>query len=88
MRRRLEYSRSSAGRSDDELRALLETSRVPGKWHNSMRDAIATMIGRGWSDSAIRLACAPYCRDGADDPDLDASDRRRSKEVEQARREG
>ena len=28
------------------------------------------MIGRGWSDSAIRLACAPYCDGGADDPDL------------------
>ena len=30
------------------------------------------MIGREWSDSAIRLACAPYCEGGADDPDLDA----------------
>ena len=40
------------GRDDSELKALLEASRVPGKWHNSMRDAIATMIGRGWSDTA------------------------------------
>ena len=35
-----------------------------------MRAAIATMIGRGWPDAAIKLACAPYCRSGADDPDL------------------
>ena len=68
----LEYSKSvaSGGRSDDELRALLQTSRDAGKWHNSMRHAIATMVGRGWSDNAIRFACAPYCEGGADDPDL------------------
>jgi hypothetical protein len=35
-----------------------------------MRSAVATMIGRGWSDSAIKLACAPYCDDGANDADL------------------
>jgi hypothetical protein len=29
------------------------------------------MIGRGWSDLQIRLACAPCCNDGADDPHLD-----------------
>ena len=68
----LEHSKSvgSGGRSDDELRTLLDTSRDAGKWHNSMRDAIATMIGRGWPDSAIRFACAPYCEGGYDDPDL------------------
>ena len=59
------------GRDDSALTALLEASRKPGQWHNSMRNAIATMIGRGWSDSAIRLACAHYCRGGADDPHLD-----------------
>ena len=58
------------GRTDDEIIALLGASRVPGQWHNSMRAAIATMVGRGWSDTAIKLACAPYCRGGADDPDL------------------
>jgi hypothetical protein len=36
-----------------------------------MLRAIATMIGRGWSDTAIRMACAPYCDRGFDDPDLD-----------------
>ena len=30
------------------------------------------MIGKGWSDSAIRFACKPYCRDGYGDHDLDA----------------
>jgi hypothetical protein len=28
------------------------------------------MIGRGWPDSAIKMVCGPYCRDGANDPDL------------------
>src|SRR4029077_20588637 len=68
------------GRNDDELMALLEASRVEGKWHNSIRDAIATMIGRGWSDSAIRLACAPYGKGGANDPHIDDMiDRARAK---------
>jgi phage gp37-like protein len=58
-------------RSDEELLTLLEASRTPpGQWHNSMRNAIATMIGRGWTDTAIRLACAPYCNGGVTDPDL------------------
>jgi hypothetical protein len=57
------------GRGDDELVALLEASKIKN-WHNNMRDAIATMIGRGWSDSAIRLSSAPYCNNGATDPDL------------------
>ena len=61
---------SRSGRTDAELRALLEASRVKGQWHNSMLAAIATMIGRDWSDAAIKFACASYCRGGADDPDL------------------
>ena len=63
-------SDSKSGRTDAELKALLEASRVKGEWHNSMLGAIASMIGRGWSDTAIKLACAPYCRGGAEDPDL------------------
>lgn len=35
-----------------------------------MRGAVATMIGRGWTDTAIRLACAQYCNGSATDPDL------------------
>jgi hypothetical protein len=57
-------------RDDGELVALLESSRVEGKWHNSIRDAIATMIGRGWSDIQIRLACAAYCKGELKDFDL------------------
>src|SRR5262249_6938016 len=41
-----------SGRSDEEIEELLEASRTPHNWHKSIRDAIATMIGRGWSDSA------------------------------------
>ena len=58
------------GRNDDQLRALLGASRMDGHWHNSMRAAMTTMIGRGWSDDAIRFTCKRYCRDGFDDPDL------------------
>ena len=61
---------SRSGRTDAELKALLEASGVKGQWHNSMLAAIATMIGRDWSDAAIKFACASYCRGGADDPDL------------------
>jgi hypothetical protein len=59
-------------RTDDEIVALLEASKVAGQWHNAIRDAIATMIGRGWSDLAIRLACARYCEFADVDHDLDA----------------
>jgi RecA-family ATPase len=58
-------------RTDDEIEELLEVSREDGKWHNSIRAAIASMLGRGWSDSAIRMVCRPYCRDGYSDHDLD-----------------
>ena len=58
-------------RTDDDLERLLQASCVPGQWHNSIRDAVASMIGRGWEDAAIRLSCAEYCTGGASDPDLD-----------------
>jgi hypothetical protein len=56
-------------RTDADIWNLLQTSKVKD-WHNSMRDAIASMIGRGWSDDAIRFSCAAYCRDSKDDTDL------------------
>lgn len=58
------------GRSDEELFELLEFSRVPGNWHNSMLAVTATLIGRGWTNRAIQLRCGPYCDGGPDDPDL------------------
>jgi hypothetical protein len=64
-------SKNGGSRTDDEIVALLEASKVAGQWHNAIRDAIATMIGRGWSDLAIRLACAPYCEFADEDHDLD-----------------
>jgi hypothetical protein len=60
---------SSAGRTDAEVMTLLEASRIKD-WHNNILAAIATMIGRGWPDSAIKMVCGPYCRDGANDSDL------------------
>jgi AAA domain len=60
-----------AGRSDDDIIALLELTRTATNWHNAMRGAIATMLGYDWSDLQIKLACAPYCKNGVDDNDLD-----------------
>jgi hypothetical protein len=57
------------GRSDEELIALLKASRGE-KWHDPMRDAVATMVGRGWPDSAIKMACTPYCDGSFGDDDL------------------
>jgi Family of unknown function (DUF5906) len=59
------------GRTPDDLIALLELTKIEGKWHDNMRDAIASMIGKGWTDEAIRVSCSAYCEDGADDQDLD-----------------
>jgi putative DNA primase/helicase len=60
-----------ASRTPDEIIALLEATLVEGQWHNAMRGAIARMIGKKWSDDAIRLICAPYCQNGHSDSDLD-----------------
>jgi hypothetical protein len=59
----------AGGRSDAELMALLEASRVKN-WHDNMRDAVATMVGRSESDRAIKFACAAYCSGGLEDPEL------------------
>ena len=59
------------GRTDDELAMLLERSRINGSWHNAIRAATASMVGKGWSDLQIKLACAQYCNGQFDDRDLD-----------------
>lgn len=60
------------GRAWRDVRALLAATHQDGQWHTSMRDAVASMIGWGWDDHAIRAACAAYgrCDGGPDDPDL------------------
>ena len=58
-----------ARRDDSEILKLLEASRVRN-WHFNVRDAVAMMIGRRWSDAAIKLSCSPYCKGGVDDLDL------------------
>jgi hypothetical protein len=58
------------GRTEEEIDALLKLSKVPGEWHNAMLRAIASMVGYGWPDAAIRIACAPYCIDDHQDVDL------------------
>ncbi|MGQ2185274.1 primase-helicase family protein [Bradyrhizobium barranii] len=59
------------GRTDEEIMALLDSSRTSETWHIPVRNAIATMVGRSWSDSAIRMVVRPYCKDGFSDHDLD-----------------
>jgi hypothetical protein len=59
----------TTGRSDEELMKLLKASRGEN-WHFPMRGAVATMIGRCWPDSAIKMTCAPYCDDSVTDADL------------------
>jgi hypothetical protein len=61
---------AAPGRDEAEIEALLKRSQTEGQWHNSMRDAVASMIGKGWSDKAIFDATAPYCRDGWGDSDI------------------
>lgn len=46
-----------------KIDALLQESRVEGKWHSSIRDAISSMVGKGWTDEQIRIATNPYRRD-------------------------
>jgi RecA-family ATPase len=58
-----------SGRIDIER--ALEATKEQGRWHHNMVAAIASMVSAGWSDEQIRLACAPYCDQGAHDPDLD-----------------
>jgi hypothetical protein len=60
-----------SGRTNDEIIELLELTRTAKNWHNSMRGAIASMLGYDWSNLAIKLACAKYCKNGIDDKDLD-----------------
>jgi len=63
-------NKGQQGRTDEEIKKLLEDSHTD-HWHNNLRDATASMLGRGWSDFQIRLACAVFCRDGFSDSDLD-----------------
>jgi hypothetical protein len=57
-------------RTDAEITDLLEATRNAKSWHISMLLAVASMIGRGWSDLQIKSACAQYSKDGANDPEL------------------
>jgi hypothetical protein len=59
------------GRTDKEIFELLKSSRHPENWHLPMRDAIASMVGRGWSKAVIKMVCAQYAEDGIKDRDID-----------------
>lgn len=59
------------GKSDDELMALLEATKVKGQWHNNMRDAIASMVGQRWPTMAIKSVCSQFADGGFDDRDVE-----------------
>jgi hypothetical protein len=65
-----EQHRGGRGKSDDELLALLEATRAANNWHNNMRAATASMVGKGWPEKAIMFACAAYAKGGIDDKDV------------------
>ena len=70
-----ERDRTTPARTDDEIMELLEKSQIinpdgSGNWHNSVRDATASMIGLGWSDDEIYDATEPYCEQGWGDADV------------------
>lgn len=58
------------GKSDEDLVLLLEATKVKGQWHNNMRDAIASMVGKRWPTMAIKAMCAPFAEGGFDDNDV------------------
>lgn len=58
------------GKSGDELLALLDASQEPHHWWNSIRSAIASMVGKGWPEQAVMFACAPYAAGGIYDKDV------------------
>lgn len=43
-----------------DISRSLELSQQPGHWWHSVRDAVAAMVGKGWSNEAIELACQPF----------------------------
>jgi hypothetical protein len=60
------------GKTDEELLTLLKQSRAtPGKgWREPMLKFIGSTVAKGWSDLAIKVACAPYSDGGVDDPEI------------------
>lgn len=58
------------GKSDDDLIAMLEATKVKGQWHNNMRDAIASMVGKRWPTLAIKSVCGHFADGGFDDKDV------------------
>jgi hypothetical protein len=49
---------------------LLERTKQTGHWHHNMRDAVAHMVGKNWTNEQILMACAPYADGGAEDQDV------------------
>jgi hypothetical protein len=65
-----EGEQSTRGRTDQEIFDLLQSCR-DGNWHEPMRSAIATLVGRGWQKSHIKMLCAQHADGGVNDRDID-----------------
>jgi RecA-family ATPase len=61
---------TEVGRPLDELKALLEETRIEGNWHDRMKVVVASLVSKGWPEAAIRVFCGPYCERGENDRDL------------------
>jgi hypothetical protein len=42
------------------IQKALELSMVSGHWWQSVRDAVAAMVGQGWNNQQIHLSCAAF----------------------------
>ena len=58
------------GRDLDEIIDLLKQTKRDGHWNNNMIRAVASLVGKGWSDEQIQGMCHAYCDDGFSDGDL------------------
>ena len=59
------------GRDLDEIIDLLKQTKRDGQWNNNMIRAVASLVGKGWTDEQIKGTCHAYCDDGFGDGDLE-----------------
>lgn len=64
------YGYETAHKDQNEIKEWLDKVGGPDKWHKPMLAATGKMLGHGWNDLQIKLACAPHCKGGFDDPDI------------------
>jgi len=53
-----------------DIQGLLENTRESGEWNRHMLMAVGSMVGKGWNNEQILVACAPYADGGSNDSDV------------------